>query len=470
MKKSYDVLMFGHYAKDLLIVDDVERESPGGAVYYGSPVLRRLGLNVGIFTKGNPEDFHYLNELTDLGIDVFALPAEESSGCINIYQSADMERRICKLNGFAGEIPLETIPDDLTAKVIMITPIIAGEITLPTLIELAKRAPIALDVQGFVRVPEGQDLNFRPWPDMEEGLKHVTYLKVDRAEAEHMTGQTDLHEAAKVLAGYGPKEIILTQSDGVLVYADGEFYHGPFTPRSLDGRTGRGDTCITSYVGSRLTHSAAEAAEIAGIVTTMKQEVHGPWNGSIDPERFDAHKVYGDNPIDLTETEPGTFEILGEDTDYSEEIITEMPLYNENDIDETDESEPGTLENITEEIAEDIDYSEEIITEIPLFKDDDPDETDENDAMGDELNEPVAESVSSEASDAGIPKYTPNPNRIRYNPEPEPASNNPTQLSGQSTGDMKNAWLWIIIAVAILLLAILCGCGAIAFSVLGLAV
>ena len=89
-----------------------------------------------------------------------------------------MDHRICKLFGFAGEIPYEDIPD-VNAKIIAILPIIAGEVSLDTLIKLSKKAPIALDVQGFVRVPEGDDLLFKPWKDMDECLKHVTFLKVD---------------------------------------------------------------------------------------------------------------------------------------------------------------------------------------------------------------------------------------------------------------------------------------------------
>lgn len=292
MKKDLDILMVGHFAKDKIIVDDNSMICPGGAVYYGAVTLRRLGLNVGVATRGCQDDFSFLDELTDLGIEVDAKPADQSSGCINIYKSADMERRICKLFGFAGEIPYSDIPE-VKAKIIMITPIIAGEVSLDTLIRLSKRAPIALDVQGFVRVPEGDELNFRPWKDMEEGLKHVTYLKVDRAEAEHITGETDLEKAAKILAAYGPKEIVLTQTSEVTVYADGKFYRSPFKPRNLSGRTGRGDTCITSYVGSRLKFSPERACQIAAIVTSMKQEKHGPWTGWVDPQRFDPTIVYG---------------------------------------------------------------------------------------------------------------------------------------------------------------------------------
>ena len=120
-----------------------------------------------------------------------------------------------------------------------------------------------------------------PWLEMEEGLAHVTYLKVDRAEAELLTGLTDLAAAARRLTEYGPKEIVLTQSSGVTVYVDGEIHQAPFTPRSLAGRTGRGDTCFMTYLGKRLSATPAEACRWAAAVTTLKQEKPGPWDGDI---------------------------------------------------------------------------------------------------------------------------------------------------------------------------------------------
>ena len=113
-------------------------------------------------------------------------------------------------------------------------------------------------------------------------MRHITYLKVDRAEAEHLTGETDLQPAARKLSEYGPKEIVLTQSSGPLVYAGGEFYTAPFTPRSLAGRTGRGDTCFSAYLGRRLTAGPEEATRWAAAVTTLKQEKPGPWQGPVE--------------------------------------------------------------------------------------------------------------------------------------------------------------------------------------------
>jgi sugar/nucleoside kinase (ribokinase family) len=286
---DFDVVMIGHLAKDRNVVDGQGEIASGGAVYFGSVALRRLGMRVAIVTRLHPDDFPRLNELKREGVAVFATPATETSGIENIYNSADMERRICKSLGFAGPFRPEEMPD-VSAKVYMIAPIIAGEVDLPLLKQWAARGPVGLDVQGFVRVRDNGNLVFRPWSDMQEGLAHVTYLKVDRAEAELLTGQTDLQMAARQLATYGPREIVVTQSSGVTVYAGGNMYQAPFTPRSLVGRTGRGDTCFSTYIGKRLSALPAEACQWAAAVTTLKQEQPGPWRGSLaDVEAWLAH-------------------------------------------------------------------------------------------------------------------------------------------------------------------------------------
>jgi sugar/nucleoside kinase (ribokinase family) len=296
-----DIVMIGHFAKDRVIVDGEGEVLSGGAVYYGGVALRRIGVSVAVVTRLHPDDFALLEELKQEGVDVFATPAPETSGIANFYNSADMERRICKPLGFAGPFRVQDIPD-LSARIYLICPIIAGEVDLALLKSLAGRGPVALDVQGFVRVREdgpetgsvppdsehqGQSLVFRQWADMKEGLAHVTYLKVDRAEAELLTGETDLDVAARRLGEYGPREVLVTQSSGVTVFAEGRLHWAPFTSRSLDGRTGRGDTCFATYLGKRLSTSPAEAVRFAAAVTTLKQEQPGPWRGTLtDVERI----------------------------------------------------------------------------------------------------------------------------------------------------------------------------------------
>lgn len=277
--KRFDILMLGNFAKDKLIVDGVEEIASGGGVYYGSVVVKRLGLKVGVITRLHPDDFPRLDELRAEGIEVHATAADGTSGIANYYDSNDMERRITKPIGFGGSYSINDLPD-WHANVIMLTPLYAGEVDLPFLKSLADRAPVAMDVQGFIRVPRTDDLIFEPWLQMAEGLKYVTYLKVDRAEAEFITGKDDLKAAARQLASLGPKEIVLTQSSGITAYAGGKFYSAPFTPRSLAGRTGRGDTCFSTYIAMRQSSDAATACRWAGVITSLKQEKPGPWRGT----------------------------------------------------------------------------------------------------------------------------------------------------------------------------------------------
>ncbi len=280
LNHDVDIMMIGHFAKDRLVVDGRSEYASGGAVYYGSVALRRLGLDVAVVTRLHPGDFSLLDELEREGVQVFATAAPETSGIENIYNSADMERRICKLMSFAGPFQPGEIPD-LSARIYLVASIIAGEVDLPLLKSLARRGPVGIDIQGFVRVRDNGELVFRQWPDMAEGLSQVTYLKVDRAEAELLTGLSDMVAAAHRLAEYGPREIVLTQSSGVTVFAERQIHQASFTPRSLDGRTGRGDTCFATYLGKRLTASPEEATRLAAAVTTLKQERSGPWRGTL---------------------------------------------------------------------------------------------------------------------------------------------------------------------------------------------
>jgi sugar/nucleoside kinase (ribokinase family) len=275
---TVDIAVIGHFAKDRIIFRGREVVASGGSVYYGALALRRLGLRVAVVTRLAEEDFPRLDELKDEGILVFVQPAQQTSGIENTYFTDDMDRRRTKPLGFAGPFQIEDVPA-IEAQVFLIGPIMAGEVDLPFVSALSGRGRIALDAQGFVRVRQGEDLVFEDWPQKEQGLSCVSFLKVDSAEAEVLTGHTDPREAAKALAGYGAREIVLTRAAGVLVYAGGTYHETPFTPREIKGRTGRGDTCFAAYLAKRLSSSPQEACRFAAHVASLKMEAPGPFRG-----------------------------------------------------------------------------------------------------------------------------------------------------------------------------------------------
>ncbi len=156
---------------------------------------------------------------------------------------------------------------------------------------------VAADMQGFVRVLRGAELKYEPWDEMQSTLAHVDVVKSDAVEAEFLTGETDIFKAAKFFAEMGPREIVLTHKDGLLIYANGKFHEMNFYPARLDGRSGRGDTCVGTYVAKRLSMEPREAGIWAAAVTSLKMEHLGPFNRSIDEVEALIHARYNHGSI-----------------------------------------------------------------------------------------------------------------------------------------------------------------------------
>jgi sugar/nucleoside kinase (ribokinase family) len=156
---------------------------------------------------------------------------------------------------------------------------------------------VAADMQGFVRVLCGVELKYEPWDEMRATLAYVDVVKSDAVEAEFLTGETDIFKAAKFFTQMGPREIVLTHKDGVLVYANGEFHEMSFYSERLNGRSGRGDTCVGTYVAMRLSMEPCEAGIWAAAVTSLKMEDLGPFHRSIPEVEALIHTRYNHGSI-----------------------------------------------------------------------------------------------------------------------------------------------------------------------------
>ena len=270
-------MLVGHLALDQVVVMGQERARLGSAVFFGAFAARAMEISQMVVTKLSPADRQNLDVFTRAEIPVHWTPSAHTCGIRNIYTTADQDRRTCVLIHAGDPFGVGDFPR-VRARMIHIGPLLAGQVSEPVIEALATRAPLGLDVQGFTRVTRGEELCNRPWDDAGRVLRHVTYLKADAAEAEALTQETDLDRAAAALAALGPAEVVLTHASGVRVLADGELTFAPFDPRSLQGRTGRGDTCMASYLSARLRgHPPAWSCRWAAALTSMKMEKDGPF-------------------------------------------------------------------------------------------------------------------------------------------------------------------------------------------------
>jgi len=278
--KSYDIAFIGNYTKDTIIDFQGERVVDGGAFNYGANVAARLGCRTCAVTRLSKQHRHVVEHLEKLGVDVFPEYTTESTRLRLVYPSGNPDERLIHVDSSAGSFGPEQVKD-LDVRTAVVGASFRGEVGLEVLRTLRIRETrIALDVQGFVRIVRDGLLVAEPWPEKEEILALVQYLKADIAEAEILTGTRDLRRAARMLFGMGSKEIVLTHRNGVLVYDGRQFHEAGFFPRRLIGRSGRGDTCIAAYACRRLMFDPAEATIWAAAITSLKMEGNGPFSSS----------------------------------------------------------------------------------------------------------------------------------------------------------------------------------------------
>ncbi len=272
-----DLATLGAYTRDTIVSKAGTRFVDGGGYSYAAHAARVAGIAVAAVTRLAPGDRGSTRALVDAGVYVVVHESRASTLMRLEYPTDNVDERVLTVAAVAD--PFE--PHDVAgidARAWLVSASVRGEVSLGVLQALRARGGIiGADVQGFVRVV-GDDgrLHYTPWPEQHEVLALVDVLKTDAVEAEFLTGTADIHRAAAILAAQGPREIVLTHRDGVLVLAEGREHEASFHPEPLRGRSGRGDTCIGAYLSCRLAQSPAESTTWAAAVTSLKMEAEGP--------------------------------------------------------------------------------------------------------------------------------------------------------------------------------------------------
>lgn len=284
--KSYDLVSIGNYTKDTIVSKAGTRYVDGGGYCYAAHAAHLRGLDVAAVTRLAAEDRKSTQPLVDKGIDVFIIESPQSTLMRLEYPTDNVDERILTVESVADPYTPELLAD-FKARSFVVNGSARGEASLDVMQSLKSRCErLCADVQGFIRIvgDDGQ-LRYEPWPEQGAILGLLDILKTDAVEAEFLTGETDIHKAAQALAAQGPAEIVLTHRDGLLVLADGEYYEATFHPEVLRGRSGRGDTCMGSYVAARHDLSPADATVWAAAATSLKMEAEGPIMRSADDVR-----------------------------------------------------------------------------------------------------------------------------------------------------------------------------------------
>lgn len=255
-------------------------EIVGGAVMYSSASAYALGHNVLAVTRLAEKDYDRLEKFVIPQENVVCIKSEKSTDMVNIYFTADKERRKCSCTSRGDAFTTEDLKG-YDAEIYHFAGLIYGDYDCEMIKAAAELGKVAVDVQGFLRhANDDGSMFFEDWKEKKEILKYITYLKTDAAEAEIMTGTDDRVKAAEILHSWGANEILITHNTEVLAYNGEEMHICPIKARNLSGRTGRGDTTFAAYINERLNDTMENSLLMATATVSLKMETPGPFKGT----------------------------------------------------------------------------------------------------------------------------------------------------------------------------------------------
>ena len=285
-----DICCIGHITRDRIITQEPPNtvHCAGGSAYYMAWAFQALPRDVDfhLVTSVSREVMPEVEKLRQAGVRVTAFESPDNVFFENKY-GRNMDHRQQRVLAKSAPFTLAQLKD-VEARVFHLGTLLADDFA-PEVVELlATKGDVSVDVQGYMRYVDGEQVRSTEWPDKLRLLKHTAILKVNEFEYQSLTGLADARDAALQIHDWGVREVIITLGGGgSLVYAEGHFYQTPaYAPRRLVDATGCGDTYSAGYLYARARGMGyAESSRFAAAMCTLKLEHTGPFDRSIDDVR-----------------------------------------------------------------------------------------------------------------------------------------------------------------------------------------
>lgn len=278
-----DICCIGHITLDKIVTPRHTVYMPGGTAFYFAHAMASLDHhdNFKLVTSLAPSEMKAVEDIRHRGIEVDVLPGDTSVYFENKY-GENQNERTQRVLAKAAPFTVESL-QNVEGRIFHLGTLLADDFPIEAIELLSKKGIVSVDAQGYLREVRGENVYPVDWAQKREALKHVDILKANEKEMETLTGTTDPHEAARILASWGVKEVLLTLgSEGSLIYADGKFYEIPAYPApDVVDATGCGDTYMTGYLYKRNQGASyEEAGKFAAAMCTVKLGHSGPFSGS----------------------------------------------------------------------------------------------------------------------------------------------------------------------------------------------
>ncbi|MDY3790561.1 PfkB family carbohydrate kinase [Bacteroides fluxus] len=279
---TYNLCCIGYITQDKVVTPNSTIYMPGGTSFYFAHAIKHLNADDFLLVTALADpDMEIVENIRKEGINVKVLPSTHSVCFENIY-GENQNERTQRVTAKADPFTVEGL-QDINARIIHLGSLLADDFSLDVIKYLSQKALLSVDVQGFLRKVENEKVLPVDWPEKRKALKYIHILKANEAEMEVLTGCTEPHEAALMIADWGVKEVLLTLGDkGSLIYSKGQFHEIPAYPAlQIVDATGCGDTYMVGYLYMRNKGASyREAGCYAAAMCTIKLQSHGPFSGT----------------------------------------------------------------------------------------------------------------------------------------------------------------------------------------------
>lgn len=293
----YDICCIGHITLDKVVTPGSAIFMAGGTSFYFSNAIHHMELSYSLVTSLAESEMYFVEKMRQNGIAVTAFPSAYTVYFENIY-SSDLDHRSQRVLQTADPFTASQLAD-VNASLFHLGPLLSNDIPLQLIKALAEKSRLSLDVQGYLRKVENNNVCAIDWEEKKEALPFIDILKANEHEVEVLTGQKDVKAAAQLLHKWGVKEVVITLgSRGSLIYSNNIFYNIPaYIPLAELDATGCGDTYMAGYLYKRIKGaSIQQAGEFAAAMASLKIASPGPFTG----KEADVMNVLKNNKKKLT--------------------------------------------------------------------------------------------------------------------------------------------------------------------------
>jgi sugar/nucleoside kinase (ribokinase family) len=252
-RPSPEIVVVGHLSRDLLISPEITRESLGGGTAYAmlAPAVGAKGAGI-VTCVGQDFQQEYVDILRKSGLDLTGLRKRgpHSTRFVNIYDSAG--NRTQRVEAVAPRLTGKDYAEHhLRSKVIHFCPLTAAELDFSCLEKAdAGGAFVSLDVQGYLRAIDGDQVVPREWEERDDILGYVDLLKFDSQELKIAYGDIPKASAVERITKLGPRIVIVTRDRrGSIVFTRDSRIDIPLVlaDKFVDA-TGCGDTYVIGFL------------------------------------------------------------------------------------------------------------------------------------------------------------------------------------------------------------------------------